>query len=375
MAATDDPLSAQRGADPRAQRHAAERRRAASRGGNWESSLPCRTLREFAEPGTDPILNLYARIGHGRSQFLLRRPCDVVPPGPRSWTSGCRTPTVRERGVLWPRRFRHEGRDRVLRRGGGRSLPRAARILGGSISLLRWPATRKASGINGAQEVLEWLAARGEKLDAVGEPTDVAALGDMIKIGRRGSLNATVTARGHARPYRLSAPGRQRGVALLAAVLAHTDRAPSPTLEEFSTVDPQQRNSGPGARGIQHPLQATAGRAPGDTSNGCGKSWNGLAQGDTISPSRSAANPPGAPPAKSATPLTRAIARASPIKPRRGAPRAAPRTRASSIATARWPSSAWSAGACRKANESVPVADLRRLTEIYRLVLEGYFPA
>ncbi|HSR72518.1 MAG TPA: succinyl-diaminopimelate desuccinylase, partial [Kiloniellales bacterium] len=53
----------------------------------------------------------------------------------------------------------------------------------------------EAEAINGTRKVIEWLAARGEKLDVclIGEPTSETRLGDMIKIGRRGSLNGRLT--------------------------------------------------------------------------------------------------------------------------------------------------------------------------------------
>jgi succinyl-diaminopimelate desuccinylase len=67
----------------------------------------------------------------------------------------------------------------------------------GSISLLI-TGDEEGISINGTKKVLAWLKDRGETLDAciVGEPTNAAALGDMIKIGRRGSLTGTLTVHG-----------------------------------------------------------------------------------------------------------------------------------------------------------------------------------
>ncbi len=69
--------------------------------------------------------------------------------------------------------------------------------LGGSISLLI-TGDEEGVSINGTKKVLDWLTARGERLDAciVGEPTNAETLGDMVKIGRRGSLTGTVTVHG-----------------------------------------------------------------------------------------------------------------------------------------------------------------------------------
>ena len=67
----------------------------------------------------------------------------------------------------------------------------------GSISLLI-TGDEEGPSINGTRKVLGWMAENGETLDAciVGEPTNPEALGDMVKIGRRGSLNAKLTVSG-----------------------------------------------------------------------------------------------------------------------------------------------------------------------------------
>ncbi len=67
----------------------------------------------------------------------------------------------------------------------------------GSISLLI-TGDEEGAAVNGTKKVLDWLSERGEILDAclVGEPTSAVTLGDMIKIGRRGSLTGRLTAHG-----------------------------------------------------------------------------------------------------------------------------------------------------------------------------------
>jgi succinyl-diaminopimelate desuccinylase len=67
----------------------------------------------------------------------------------------------------------------------------------GSISLLI-TGDEEGVSINGTKKVVDWLETRGETLDAciVGEPTNAEVLGDMIKIGRRGSLTGRLTVRG-----------------------------------------------------------------------------------------------------------------------------------------------------------------------------------
>jgi succinyl-diaminopimelate desuccinylase len=78
-----------------------------------------------------------------------------------------------------------------------RYLDRRKAAAAGSISLLI-TGDEEGPAINGTRKVLEWLGEHNEVLDAcvVGEPTSATALGDMIKIGRRGSLTGRLTARG-----------------------------------------------------------------------------------------------------------------------------------------------------------------------------------
>jgi succinyl-diaminopimelate desuccinylase len=67
----------------------------------------------------------------------------------------------------------------------------------GSISLLI-TGDEEGPAINGTRKALDWLAARGERIDhcLVGEPTSSATLGDMMKVGRRGSMNSVLLVRG-----------------------------------------------------------------------------------------------------------------------------------------------------------------------------------
>src|SRR5690606_13384108 len=73
----------------------------------------------------------------------------------------------------------------------------AGRSPKGSVSLLV-TGDEEGPAINGTVKLLDWAAGNGERWDAaiVGEPTNPAALGDMIKIGRRGSLSGKVTVNG-----------------------------------------------------------------------------------------------------------------------------------------------------------------------------------
>jgi len=82
--------------------------------------------------------------------------------------------------------------------------------LKGSIGLLI-TGDEEGPAINGTEKLLRWAYEKGERFDhcIVGEPTSRDALGDMIKIGRRGSLNCTIYCRRPPRPCRLSREGGQ----------------------------------------------------------------------------------------------------------------------------------------------------------------------
>jgi succinyl-diaminopimelate desuccinylase len=156
------------------------------------------TKLEFAEPGTEPVLNLYARLGTSGRNFCYAGHTDVVPPGrPESWTVDPFAAEIVD-GTLY-------GRGAADMKGGiAAFVASAARFLAarggafdGSISLLI-TGDEEGVSINGTKKVLEWLAARGERLDAcvVGEPTSAKLLGDMVKIGRRGSMTGTLVVKG-----------------------------------------------------------------------------------------------------------------------------------------------------------------------------------
>lgn len=147
----------------------------------------CHRLR-FEEAGTAPVDNLYARLGEGEPNLCFAGHTDVVPAGP-GWSVDPFAAEVRD-GRLFGRGAADmkcaiacfvAATARWLADGGGRK---------GSVSLLI-TGDEEGPAVNGTRKVLSWLNERGERLDAclVGEPTNPANLGEMIKIGRRGSLN------------------------------------------------------------------------------------------------------------------------------------------------------------------------------------------
>jgi len=141
--------------------------------------------------------NLFARRGNASPHFCYAGHTDVVPPGdPAAWTDDPFGGTVRD-GELF-------GRGACDMKGGVAAfLAGLADFLDthpthrGSISLLI-TGDEEARSVDGTARVLDWMAANGQIPDMalVGEPTSRKALGDTVKIGRRGSLNAWITVEG-----------------------------------------------------------------------------------------------------------------------------------------------------------------------------------
>ncbi|HWX72105.1 MAG TPA: succinyl-diaminopimelate desuccinylase [Xanthobacteraceae bacterium] len=200
----------------------------------------------FAEPGTAPVDNLYARTGIERPNLMFAGHTDVVPPGDE--TAWKHPPFAGEiaADALY-------GRGAVDMKGGIACFVAAAldylnanggKPNKGSLSFLI-TGDEEGVAVNGTVKLLQWAAARGETFDhcIVGEPSSHEVLGDTIKVGRRGSLNGTliVTGRqGHvAYPDRADNPIRGMAV-LIAALQGPLDEGSEhfdPSNLEFTTVD------------------------------------------------------------------------------------------------------------------------------------------
>ncbi|MFN4088947.1 MAG: succinyl-diaminopimelate desuccinylase [Alphaproteobacteria bacterium] len=151
----------------------------------------------FSEPGTPDIDNLYARFGTAAPNLCFAGHTDVVPVGdPATWTHDPFGAAIADDRLY--------GRGAVDMKGGIAAFVAAfARVAAeggpfrGSVSLLI-TGDEEGPAINGTPKLLRWLSERGERLDAciVGEPTNPGAMGQMIKIGRRGSYNGRLTAFG-----------------------------------------------------------------------------------------------------------------------------------------------------------------------------------
>jgi len=153
----------------------------------------------FSTPGTPDVENLYARAGRDTGpNFCFAGHTDVVPVGnDAAWTADPFGAELRE-GKLY-------GRGAADMKGAIAAFVAAAARLSaecdgkipGAISLLI-TGDEEGPAINGTKRVLAWLRDRGERLDAciVGEPTNPTRLGEMVKIGRRGSLTGRLLVRG-----------------------------------------------------------------------------------------------------------------------------------------------------------------------------------
>jgi succinyl-diaminopimelate desuccinylase len=152
----------------------------------------------MTEPGIPDVENLYARLGSTAPHLCFAGHTDVVPVGDeKAWT---RPPfgAVIDNGILY-------GRGAADMKGGiacfaAATLDYLGEVGGlnrGSISFLI-TGDEEAIAINGTPKLLAWLKARGETIDGcvVGEPASMKAIGDEIKIGRRGYMNAEVVVLG-----------------------------------------------------------------------------------------------------------------------------------------------------------------------------------
>jgi succinyl-diaminopimelate desuccinylase len=166
---------------------------------------------EFREKNSKPVKNLYARLGNKSPNFCYAGHLDVVPAGNlKDWTVNPFKPSIKK--------------GHLIGRGANDMKSSIAAFVAaisnfienysdfkGSISLLV-TGDEEGVAINGTKKVVEYLKKRKEKIDfcLVGEPTNPSKLGEMIKIGRRGSMNGRLTitgVQGHvAYPHRANNP-------------------------------------------------------------------------------------------------------------------------------------------------------------------------
>ncbi|MBB5859855.1 succinyl-diaminopimelate desuccinylase [Xanthomonas arboricola] len=141
--------------------------------------------------------NLWATHGSGAPVLVLLGHTDVVPPGPReAWTSDPFDPQIRD-GVLY-------GRGTADMKGSVAAFAIAAEQFvaahpqhAGTLAVLL-TSDEEGDAIDGVRRVADLFRARGQAIDwcITGEPSSTERLGDLLRVGRRGSLSGTLTVRG-----------------------------------------------------------------------------------------------------------------------------------------------------------------------------------
>src|ERR1700759_2913869 len=200
----------------------------------------------FSESGTADIDNLYARIGTSAPHISFAGHTDVVPAGDETaWSHGAFAGDVKD-GLLY-------GRGAVDMKGGiacsGAAVLEYLAANGGKPKgsiLFLFTGDEGDDAVNGTSKLLEWVAKRGDKFDqcVLGEPSNVEVLGDCIKIGRRGSQSGTLYVdgvQGHvAYPQRANNPVPDIARLIVAIADEALDRGSTqfqPSNLEFTSVD------------------------------------------------------------------------------------------------------------------------------------------
>jgi len=152
---------------------------------------------EFKEKNFKPVKNLYARIGNKEPNFCYAGHLDVVPPGNlNDWTVNPFKPSIKKGHLI--------GRGANDMKSSIAAFVSAVSIFlkmnsnfKGSISLLI-TGDEEGEAVNGTKKVIDYLKKKRERINfcLVGEPTNPNKLGEMIKIGRRGSLTGKLTING-----------------------------------------------------------------------------------------------------------------------------------------------------------------------------------
>mgnify|MGYP003325650269 FL=1 len=149
---------------------------------------------EFREKNNKPVKNLYARLGNKGLNFCYAGHLDVVPTGDlKNWTVNPFKPSVKK-GYLIGRGANDMKSSVAAFVSAVSNFISKGSQFNGSISLLI-TGDEEGVAINGTKKVVEYLRKKKEKIDfcLVGEPTNPNKLGEMIKIGRRGSMTGKLT--------------------------------------------------------------------------------------------------------------------------------------------------------------------------------------
>ena len=205
----------------------------------------CHRLK-FEHPGTAPVENLFAKHAAGEGKhFCFAGHTDVVPPGPReNWTQDPFSGEIANGRLHGRGAADMKGAIAAFTAASDRFLEKRGKGFKGTISLLI-TGDEEGVAVNGTKPVLEWMKERGEKLDAclVGEPTNPTVLGEMAKIGRRGSLTGRLVVygmQGHVAYPHLAENAVHRLARMIAVLTEPLDRGTEhfqPSTLQFTTVD------------------------------------------------------------------------------------------------------------------------------------------
>ena len=170
----------------------------------------CKIL-EFKDKNSKPVKNLYARLGKSQPNFMFAGHLDVVPPGDlKDWTVRPFSPAIKKNHLIGRGANDMKSAIACWVVAVNNFLSNNKKIEG-SISLLI-TGDEEGIAINGTKKVVDYLKKQKEKIDfcLVGEPTNPNKLGEMIKIGRRGSITGEliiIGTQGHvAYPHRANNP-------------------------------------------------------------------------------------------------------------------------------------------------------------------------
>ena len=156
----------------------------------------CKIL-EFKDKRSKPIKNLYAKIGKKRPNLCYAGHTDVVPPGNlKDWTVNPFKPLIKNNYLIGRGANDMKSSIACFAAAVSKFLKKNKKF-NGSISFLI-TGDEEGYAINGTKKVVDYLKRKKEKIDfcIVGEPTNPKKLGEMIKIGRRGSLSGKIEVTG-----------------------------------------------------------------------------------------------------------------------------------------------------------------------------------
>jgi len=151
----------------------------------------CKIL-EFKDKKSKPIKNLYARLGKESPNLCYAGHTDVVPPGNiKDWTVNPFKPSIKKNHLIGRGANDMKSSIACFVSAVNKFLKKGK--FNGSISFLI-TGDEEGFAINGTKKVVDFLKKKKEKIDfcIVGEPTNPNKLGEMIKIGRRGSLSGKI---------------------------------------------------------------------------------------------------------------------------------------------------------------------------------------